>query len=102
MTEFLADVLTGISDLELVFGFHSSHVVMCVQTHLSGAEGDAVGFAKTFPDIPCCVTSHGGFSQELHEDPDFVPTMFHEEVVDLVDVVRLLDQHDKFVLFETR
>ena len=26
-------VLTGISDPELVFGFHSSHVVMCVLTH---------------------------------------------------------------------
>ena len=26
----------------------------------------------------------------------------HEEVVDLVDVVRLLVEHDKFLLFETR
>ena len=26
----------------------------------------------------------------------------HEEVVDLVDVVRLLDEHDEFLLFETR
>ena len=26
-------VLTGISDPELVFGFHSSHVVMCVLIH---------------------------------------------------------------------
>ena len=33
MTEFLAEVLTGISDPELVFGFHSSHVVMCVLIH---------------------------------------------------------------------
>ena len=44
-------VLTGISDPELVFGCHSPHVVMCVDS--CGAEEDAVGFAKTFPDIPC-------------------------------------------------
>ena len=30
MIEFLADGLDEISDLELVFGSHSSHVVMCV------------------------------------------------------------------------
>ena len=29
----LHTVLTGISDPELVFGFHSSHVVMCVLIH---------------------------------------------------------------------
>ena len=27
---FWLTVLTGISDPELVFGFHSSHMVMCV------------------------------------------------------------------------
>ena len=32
----------------------------------------------------------------------FVLTIVHEEVVDLVEVVRLLDEHDKFLLFETR
>ena len=31
-----------------------------------------------------------------------VPIIVHEEVDDLVDVVRLLDEHDKFLLFETR
>ena len=32
----------------------------------------------------------------------FVPIIVHDEVVDLVEVVRLLDEHDKFLLFETR
>ena len=31
-----------------------------------------------------------------------MPIIVREEVVDLVDVVRLLDEHDKFLLFETR
>ena len=31
--EFWLTVVTGISDHELVFGFHSSHVVICVLTH---------------------------------------------------------------------
>ena len=30
---FWLTVMTGISDPELVFGFHSSHVVMCVLIH---------------------------------------------------------------------
>ena len=34
--------------------------------------------------------------------PIFVPIIVHEEVVDLVEVVRLLEEHDKFLLFETR
>ena len=34
--------------------------------------------------------------------PDFVPIIVHEEVVDLIEVVRLLDEHDKFPLFATR
>ena len=34
--------------------------------------------------------------------PNFAVTTVHEEVVDLVDVVRLLDEHDKFLLFATR
>ena len=38
----------------------------------------------------------------LHEDPNFASIPVHEEVVDLVDVVRLLDEHDKFLLFVTR
>ena len=32
----------------------------------------------------------------------FVPIIVHEEVVDLVDVGRLLDEHDEFHLVETR
>ena len=38
----------------------------------------------------------------FHEDPNFASITVHEEVVDLVDVVRLLDEHDKFLLFVTR
>ena len=34
--------------------------------------------------------------------PFFASITVHEEVVDLVEVVRLLDEHDKFLLFETR
>ena len=41
-------------------------------------------------------------SVDAHEDPDFVPIIVHEEVVDLVEVVRLLDEHDRVLLFETR
>ena len=36
------------------------------------------------------------------EIPIFSSITVHEEVVDLVEVVRLLDEHDKFLLFETR
>ena len=34
--------------------------------------------------------------------PIFVSTTVHEEVDDLVQVVRLLDEHEKFLLFATR
>ena len=34
--------------------------------------------------------------------PMLHPTTVHEEVDDLVDVVGLLDEHDKFLLFATR
>ena len=34
--------------------------------------------------------------------PSFVSVTVHEEVVDLVEVVRLLDEHDKFLLSATR
>ena len=30
------------------------------------------------------------FSYELDEDPDFIPIIVHEDVVDLIEVVRLL------------
>ena len=36
-----------------------------------------------------------------YEDPNFASTTVHEEVVDLVGVVRLLDEHDKFLRFVT-
>ena len=39
---------------------------------------------------------------ELHEDPDFVLIIAHEEVVDLVEVVRLLDEHDEVLFFATQ
>ena len=39
---------------------------------------------------------------ELREDPNFASITVHEEVDDLVEVVRLLDEHDKLLLFETR
>ena len=38
----------------------------------------------------------------LHEDPNCASIPVHEEVVNLVHVVRLLDEHDKFLLFVTR
>ena len=41
-------------------------------------------------EIASILPSHRDFSHELHEDPDFVPIIVHEEVVDFVDVVRLL------------
>ena len=34
--------------------------------------------------------------------PIFVSITVHEQVDDLVEVARLLDEHDKFLLFETR
>ena len=37
-------------------------------------------------------------SHEPHEDPNFDSITVHEEVVDLVEVVRLHDEHDKFLL----
>ena len=53
-------------------------------------------------EIASSLPSHWDFSHELHKVLDFVPIIVHEEVVDLVEVVRLLDEHDKFLLFETR
>ena len=35
---------------------------------------------------------------ELHEDPNFASITVHEEVDALVEVVRLLDEHDKLLL----
>ena len=63
-----------VSDPELVFGFHSSHVVMCVLIHQRPKDStladkvlkeDAVGFAKTFPEKPCVSQILGGPSLRL-------------------------------------
>ena len=53
-------------------------------------------------EIASILPFHSGFSHELHEDPSFALIAVHEEVVDLVDVVRLIDEHDKFLLLATR
>ena len=45
-------------------------------------------------EISSTLPSHRDFSHELHEDPDFVPIIVHEEVVDLVEVVHHLQEHD--------
>ena len=46
--------------------------------------------------VSSCMSDHLiKISHELHEVLDFVPIIVHEEVVDLIDVVRLLDEHDK-------
>ena len=52
--------------------------------------------------IASILPSHRDFSHELHEDPNFASITVNEEVHDLIDVVRPLDEHDKFLLFETR
>ena len=71
---FWLTVLTGISDPDLVFGFHSSHVVMCVLIHERLKDwtlADEV-LKKTpldlqtrFPDIPCVSQILGGPSLRL-------------------------------------
>ena len=50
-------------------------------------------------EIASILPFHWGFAHELHEDPNFASITLYEEVVDLVDVVRLRDEHDKFLLF---
>ena len=52
-------------------------------------------------EIASILPSHWDFSHELHEDPDVVPIIVHEDVVDLVEVVRLLER-DEFLLSATR
>ena len=41
-------------------------------------------------------------SYEVHEDPDFVLTSVHEDVVHLVEVVHHLQECDQFLFVETR
>ena len=53
-------------------------------------------------EIASILTSRWDFSHELHEDPNSVPIIVHEEVVDLVEVVHLLEEHDGSLLVETR
>ena len=38
----------------------------------------------------------------LHEDPDFLLINVHEEVVVLVEVVHLMQEHDRFLFAETQ
>ena len=52
-------------------------------------------------EIASILPSHEDFSNEIHEDPDFVLIIVHEEVVDLVEVVHLLQEHDQFLFAET-
>ena len=53
-------------------------------------------------EIASILPSHFDFSCELHEDTDFVLIVFHEEEVDLVEVVHLLQEHVQFLFAETR
>ena len=71
---FWLTVRTGISDPELVFGSHSSHVVMCVLIFLNSMDsipadkvlqGTQLDLQKTFPDIPCVSQMLGGPSLRL-------------------------------------
>ena len=48
-------------------------------------------------EIASIIPFHGDFCHELHEDPSFASITVHEEVDDLVDVVRLLE-HDEVLL----
>ena len=62
---FWLTVLTGISDPELVFGFHSSHVVMRVLIHLNSVDSTLADrrcwiCKKKFPDKPCVSQVLGG------------------------------------------
>ena len=52
-------------------------------------------------EIASILPLHWEFSRELHEDPSFASINVHEEVDDLVDVVRLLE-HDAVLLSATR
>ena len=51
-------------------------------------------------DIASIISFHWGSSHELHKDPNCASNC--EQVDDLVDVVRLLDEHDKFLDLVTR
>ena len=45
-------------------------------------------------EIASILPFHCGFSHELHEDPSFASITVHEEVVDLVDEVLLLERNE--------
>ena len=71
---FLLTVLTDISDPKLVFGFHSSHVVMCVLIHLRPMDwtlADKVlkktplDLQKRFPKNHACTKILDGLSLRL-------------------------------------
>ena len=59
--------------------------------------------ARTFFSVLSCRACCGrDFYHELHVNPSFASITVYEEVVDLVGVVRLPDEHDKFLFFVTR
>ena len=54
-------------------------------------------------EIASILPSHEDFSYEVHEDPDLVLILVHEEVVDPVEeVVRHMQECDQFLFAETR
>ena len=55
-------------------------------------------------EIASILTSDQDFSNELHEDPDFVLIVVHEEVVYFVEVVHPLQECecDQFLFAEAR
>ena len=53
-------------------------------------------------ELSSILPSHKDFSYELHEDPDFVLKVVHEEEVDPVEVVHFLQEYDQSLFAETR
>ena len=57
--------------------------------------------SNVLPWIASILSSHWNFSRELHEDPSFASIIVHDEVDDLVVVVRLLE-HNEVLFSATR
>ena len=53
-------------------------------------------------ELASILPSHKDILYELHEDPDFVLINVHESVVDLVEVVHHLQEHDQCLFAEIR
>ena len=51
------------------------------------------------PEISWILTFHWAFQKNFTKFSNFVPTIVHKEVVDLVEIVRLLDEPDNLLLF---